>query len=406
MTLGVFLVSLVLSAAAQAEWKQFGGRGQTFTADGTGLAEEWPVDGPRRLWTRKLGEGYSGILAEGDRLYTMYRVGGEERVISMEAATGKTLWEYTYESTPLPTHDDQFGNGPNATPLLTGGRLYTIGIAGLMHCLDAATGKVLWSRQLWKEPRVKHPHKFGYSSSPIEYEDTVITAVGEKDRSLVALSKEDGSIIFESLDYANSYSTPMIVRIHGEDQLVAFMGSEAIGADPRTGALRWEYPMGNQWQHNISPPVVIGEDMLFFSTLEAGSRGLKLIRRGDQTAVEELWATRKIRAMYFDWVRIGDHLYGSSGDLGSYLFAAVNAQTGKIAWRKRGFGHAGVVRVDGRLIILEEDGTLILATATPDDLTIHSRAKLLEQPSWTAPTIVGKTMYVRDLHNIMALDLG
>lgn len=406
MTTVSIITATLLSTGAQAQWTQFGGPRQAFTADSTGIAKTWPAEGPPKIWARKLGEGYSSILADSGRLYTMYRTDGEERVISLDAATGKTLWEQGYPSSPSASHDDTFGNGPNATPLLTDGRLYTIGIAGLMHCMDAADGKVIWSRQLWKQPRDRHPHKFGYSSSPIEYEDTVITAVGEKYRSIVALNKKDGSIVFEALDFANSYSTPMIVKVHGEDQLVAFMGTEAIGADPRTGELKWLYPMGNEWQHNICPPVVIDENTLFFSTLQVGARGLKLVNRDDKTVVEEIWATRKVRAMYFGWVQIGDHLYGSSGDWGSYLFGAVNARTGKVAWRNREFGHASVVSVDGHLIILEENGTLMLATATPEKLTIHAKAQLLETPSWTVPTVVGRTLYIRDVKNIMALDLG
>ncbi|UCE59640.1 MAG: PQQ-binding-like beta-propeller repeat protein [Phycisphaerales bacterium] len=400
-----FFASVFITAAAQAQWTEYGGPGQGFTADSTGLAKEWPAQGPPRLWSRELGKGYSSILADDGRLYTMYRRGDEEHVISLDAASGATLWEQAYESSPVSTHHGEYGDGPNATPLLTGGRLYTIGVAGVMHCLDARTGKVIWSRKLWTEPRDRHPHRFGYSASPIEYKNTIITAVGEEGRSIVALNKDDGKIVFEALDYANSYATPAIMHINGEDQLVAFMGTEAIGADPDTGQLKWEYPIRNQWEHNISGPVLV-DDTLFISTLEAGSRGIKFTELGSKTVVEEVWSTRKIRVLYAGWVRIGDYVYGSSGDIGNYLLAAVHAKTGKIAWRKRGFGHAHLVYTDGRVIVLDEFGTLALATATPDDLTIHSKVKVLETPSWTPPTIAGKRLFARDVKTIVALDLG
>jgi outer membrane protein assembly factor BamB len=375
-------------------------------ADSNGLAKEWPEGGPKKIWVRELGEGYSSILADAGRLFTMYRVDREERVISLDAATGKTLWEYRHESWPVPQHEFGWGNGPNATPLLTGGRLYTISIAGVMHCLDASTGNVLWSRRLWSEPRTRHPHRFGYTSSPIEYKDTIITEVGERDRGIVALDKEDGRVVFEALDYANSYGTPKIVKIHGEDQLIAFPTTGVIGVDPGTGQLKWEYLIGNKWGQNSSAPVLIGDDMLFVSTIDAGARGLKLKKNGDRTVVDEVWATSKIRVTYADWICIGDHIYGCAGQIGNFLLAGVHARTGKIAWRKRGFGQAHVVYADGRLVILDDHGTLALATPTPQDLTIHSKVKLLEAPSRTPPTIVGKTLFVRDLKKIMALDLG
>ena len=154
-------VSILLSTAAEAQWTQFGGPGQAFTADSKGLAKEWPEEGPPKLWSRKLGEGHSSILVDDGRLFTMYRADPEERAICLDAATGKTLWEYAYESYPLEVHESTYGRGPNATPLLSDGRLYTIGIAGVMHCLDATDGKVIWTRKLWQKPR-KHPHMFGY----------------------------------------------------------------------------------------------------------------------------------------------------------------------------------------------------------------------------------------------------
>ena len=406
LTTAFLLTATLTPTVAWAQWTQYGGPGQEFKADCKGLAKEWPKDGPPKIWARQLGEGYSSILADGGRLYTMYREEGQERVISLDAGTGATLWEYGYDTAPVEQHVAQYGSGPNATPLLTGDRLYTIGIAGLMHCLEAKTGKVIWTRELWSVPRERHPHKFGYSSSPIEYKDMVITLAGEKDRSIIALSKDDGSVVYEAHDFANSYATPTIMRIHGEDQLVAFMATEVIGVDPNTGKLIWDYPIRNQWKHNITAPVLVDDDMLFISTLEAGARGLELVTSGSKTVVDEVWNSHKIRVLHTGWVRIGEYIYGSMGDIGSYFLAAVEGKTGKIAWRKRGFSHANVVYADGRLIILDDEGVLALATPSPDDLTIHSKVKMLEAPSRTPPTVVGRTLFIRDFKNIMALDLG
>ena len=123
------------------------------------------------------------------------------------------------------------------------------------------------------------------------------------------------------------------------------------------------------------------------------------------TAVEEVWSTRKIQFYHVTTVRDGDYVYGSTGN-GPAFMAAINIKTGEIAWRKRGFAKANCLYADGKLIILDEDGTLYLATASPEDLTVHSQVELLDKVSWTVPTLSGKTLYIRDKHRIRALDLG
>ena len=143
--------SMFLVPDARAQWTQFGGPGQEFKVEDAGIAKEWPPEGPRKVWSRKLGEGYSSILAHEGRLYTMYRSDKKEIVVSLDAETGNTLWEYDYVALPPRGHDSQYGDGPNATPLLADGRLYTIGLSMAMHCLESATGKLLWSRDLLGE---------------------------------------------------------------------------------------------------------------------------------------------------------------------------------------------------------------------------------------------------------------
>lgn len=393
----------LLCADLRAQWTQFGGPNQSFRVDDPGVAREWPSEGPRRVWSRKLGPGFSSIIAEGDRLYTMYRTGNQEVVISLDAGTGETRWEYRYESTPVEGHLSEYGDGPNATPLFSEGRLYTIGVASVMHCLEAETGKKLWSHNLWRDFG-GNTIVFGYSSSPIEYKNTVIVLVGGKEQSIVAFDKKDGRVVWKNLSFKNTFSTPRIMKICGEDQLVTFMTTEVIGADPLTGALKWQYPSVNEWKQNITMPILLDDDLLFASSYHAGTRGLRLVK-GEPFRVEELWSTRKVEFFYTNAVRIGDYIYGTSGDQAASLMSAINARTGKIAWRKRGFAPANLVALGNRLIIVDEDGYVALATPTPDGLTVHSKVRLLTPRVRTAPTIVGHMLYLRDAKRMLALDL-
>ncbi len=389
----------------KGDWTQWGGPGQEFQAASRGLATEWPEEGPPKLWSRELGDGYSAILAEAGKLYTMYRTDEKEAVISLDAATGETLWEHRYDHSPHEGHVAQFGEGPRSTPLISGNRIYTIGVAGKMHCLNKKNGKVVWSHDLWEEfggTILNH----GYSSSPIEYGNNIITLVGGEGHGIVAFDKKTGEVAWKNQDFENSYSTPRILEVDGQKQLVVFMATELIAVDPENGALKWSYPHENQWKQNIAMPVMADSKHLFLSSPTAGARGLKLTNKGEKTEVEEIWSTRKIQFYHVSTVRDGDYVYGSTGTMGPAFMAAVNIKTGEIAWRERGFAKANLLSAEGRVYILDENGVLGLASVSPKEMKLHGKAEVLEKAAWTVPTIVGRTMYLRDKKTIMALDLG
>ena len=407
-------VSLAMIAATPApaddkaptSWPRWGGPSQDFRAPAEGLAASWPEDGPEKLWSRALGEGYSAILFEDSRLYTMYRANDKEAVVCLDARTGETVWEYTYEHGPSPEHVRSYGAGPPSTPLIAGDLLFTVGVSGRMHALTKGDGKVIWSRELWGREFGASPRGHGYSSSPAAYKDTVIVPVGGESSGLVAFDQKSGSVKWKALRFRNSHSSPRILDITGEQQIVVFMAEELIGVNPDNGELRWRYPHVNQWGHNITLPTVLDGDTIFLSSPQAGARGLRLTRDGETIEVEEVWSQRRIQFYHGSSAQIGDWVYGSTGVMATAFMTAVNIRTGEIAWRERGFAKANCVEADGKLVILDEDGMLYLASATPEELVVHAKTQLLNKVAWTVPTIVGKTMYVRDNKWILAVDLG
>lgn len=385
-------------------WLQWGGPDQSFRAPASRLAGAWPAAGPKVLWRREIGEGFSAILYQRDRLFTMARRGDQEAVVCLDADSGETAWETRYDP---PRYEGQhgFGIGPRSTPLLAGERLFTIGISGTLLALSSRSGDVLWRRELWDElggNRLSH----GYSSSPIAWEKTLIVPVGGPGAGLVALDQETGEIRWRSAPLANSYSSPRLIELGGEPQVLAFMAEELVGLDPRDGRLLWRFPHVNQWKHNISLPALVGRDTLVLSSPEAGAKGLRLHREGDAYRVEEIWANRRVQLYHVTSVVDGHWIYGSSGLASPAFLMAVDATTGSIAWRERGFGKANCVAADGRLLILDEDGKLALASASPRGLIVHAETQLLRERSWTAPTVVGQTLYARSEHEMLAVDLG
>ncbi len=400
--LGVVLVA----PAALAQWPQWGGLNRDFKSSAKGLSKRWAKDGPKRLWSRALGEGYSTILVDQGRLYTMYRNGENEVVVALEADTGKTVWEYKYAAPVLKGIEKRFGIGPNSTPIIVDGRVYALGFGAHLHCLDKLTGKLIWSHNLVKDLGAKPP-EFGFSSSPVAHGNLLIAAVGGKGCGMMAFDLVSGSVVWKKHDFINIYSSPIVINVDGEDQVVLLTDREIVGIDPVRGELKWRHPHENQWKTNICTPLWSKEQMLFISSSgDAGSRSLKLTRVDGKTKVEEIWATRKMRTSQGNVVRIGKYLYGSTGDKSVSYMVAVHASTGKVAWRKRGFPEANLIYANGMLVMLDWDGKLSLAKATPKSFKVRSKVELLKKPAWTAPTLVGKTLYLRDKETIMALDMG
>lgn len=401
------LVSLALltgvSLARSDEWTQWGGPHRNFTSNVKGLAASWPESGPRQLWARELGEGYSSIAAESGRLYTMYQKGEQETVIAIDAATGKTLWEYAYKA-PITVNMTR-APGPRATPLLVGKLIYTVGATGKLHCLDKRSGRVVWAHDLFVEYK-GHVQDEYYSSSPIAYKNSVIVPVGAPGGSVMAFDQKDGRVVWRKQDFKISYASPILIDVDGQRQLVSVMEEDIVGLDPEDGELLWRYPHKNRTRTNVSTPVWGDDNLLFCSSgYDSGSRVLRLTRSGDSTVVEQVWHQPRIRVHLGNAIRLGDVVYASSGDFGPTPFTAVDVKSGEVIWQDRSMSKVSFIYADGRFVMLDEDGNLALATPTKEGLKIHSKVQLLTKTAWTPPTLVGTRLYVRDRKTIRALGL-
>jgi outer membrane protein assembly factor BamB len=241
----------------------------------------------------------------------------------------------------------------------------------------------------------------------LAYKNTVILTLGGQGQALVAFNQKDGSIAWKNLSIDMSPSSPIIIKVDGQDQMVAFMGKEIVGVDPNSGELLWSHGHATEWGLNISTPVWGSDNLLFLSSAySGGSRVLKLTRKDGKTTVEELWFHRRLRVHHGTAIRIGDYIYASSGDFGPSFFSAVNVRTGEIAFQDRSFPKTSFLYADGKLIILDEDGNLALATVSPAGLKVVSKVGLMKHLAWTVPTLVGTRLYVRDRQTITAVDLS
>ena len=395
-----------------ANWPQWGGPHGDFKASSTGLANSWPEGGPKKIWDRELGDGYSSIVSDGKRLYTMYRPVDEEKnktdeiVVALDPETGETLWEHKYEAPYAEDTEVSFGRGPHSTPLIVGDRLFTVGSMVHLHCLDKNTGEVIWKRDLRKDLNASHM-MYGYGASALAYGDTIVLPIGGPGQAVVAFNQSDGEVAWKYQDFGPTHASVFVINPDGIEQMVLFSASEVVGMNPANGELYWRVEHPTQWGANISTPVW-GEDGWLFiaSAYGMGSRGIQLSTEDGKPVATEKWYNNKMKIHHGNAVRVGNFVYGASGDFGPVFFAAVNIETGELAWRDREIGKASSIYADGKMMILNESGTLYLTNPAPTGLKILGKMQVSDGRTWTVPTLVGKRLYIRDRKKIMALDLG
>ena len=399
-------LALLLFFAA-ADWPQWGGPNRNFVVPDARAIAPWPESGPKTLWRRSLPFGSSSVTVDGDGLYTMYRGEGDtEVVLALNASTGKTLWEYKYPAAFLKGMNMNPGPGPHATILVDGPRIYSAGVTGTLRCLDKRSGKVLWTKGLIEELGGTVMLR-GYSNSPLRYKDTLIVMTGGPGHMLTALDLKTGDVRWQGGDFSNSHSSPVLINVNGQDQVVCVVEKAIAGFDPNNGKTLWSHAHENRGGDITTTPIWGPDNILFFSgAYQGGSRALELTRSNGATQVKELWFHRQMRVHHSNVMRIGDYVYGPNGDFGATIYLCANIRTGEIKWRERALVRANTILIGQMVLILDEDGVLYHASLSPEGVKINAKAKVLESLSWTPPSIAGKRVYLRDRKSIVALELN
>jgi outer membrane protein assembly factor BamB len=394
-------------------WTQWGGAGRDFMSDSKGLASTWPASGPKKLWSRSLGEGHSSVLVENGRLYTMYRqitrqpsVSHEEVVAALDAASGKTIWEFKYPAPPNGIQFDQ-GFGPHSTPLIVGNRLFAASSRSELFALDKTTGKRIWSHDFVKEFNAPLTAR-GYSGSPLLHNGTIIVTMGGPNQAVAAFDQASGKLLWKNGYFVWAPASPILIDVDKQPQLVVFGGDVVTGMDPANGRELWRHPHKTDWGLNISTPVWVADQhlLLVSSAYGVGTRALELRQTAGKTTVTEKWHSQRMRIHIGTIIRLGEHAYASSGDFGPAFISAFDLKSGAISWQDRSFARAQLLYADGKIIVLDEDGVLGLATVSPQGLKVLAKASVLQHLAWTPPTLVGTTLYVRDRQTISAFDLS
>ena len=448
------LLSLLAVVAHAADWPEFMGPTRDQVSTQTGLLDAFPASGPRLVFEKHVGTGYSAPSVRGGVMVVHHRIADEEIVEACDATTGATLWKHAYPS----AFRDPFGynNGPRCSPLLTADRCYTFGAEGVLLCLDFKTGNAVWRRDTAKDFEVPEAF-FGVGSSPVLEDGRLFVQVGgQPDKAVVAFDAATGktlwaaggektwtglpmlgwpgsrTIVWNMADAAfakqASYCTPVLATLHGRRHLLTVTRQGLISLDPQTGAhnfSRW-FRVRQDSSVNAMTPVVQGDTILLSTAYFRG--GSVLLRvKPDGKSFDEVWAGTQLEIHWTRPVLTGGHLYSFSGrNEPDARFRCVEFATGKIKWdRDEGwangghakvavggepkvFGRGSAVLADGKLIALGEAGLLGLFKANPAALEELGRWQVpkLAYPCWAAPVLADRRLYLRDEKWLACYDLG
>jgi outer membrane protein assembly factor BamB len=399
----LILLAGSLVAVRAEDWPQFLGLMRNGASSEPGLKLQWPPEGPSRLWEKKVGEGFSGPVVADERLILFHRVGDEEVVECLDAASGKERWRFAY----LTQYEDALGkgNGPRATPTIAGKHVITIGAEGTLHCLDLESGKKRWSRSILKDYAVP-PSYFGVGSSPLVEGDRVLVNVGAKNAGIVAFALDDGREVWKSTSDGASYASPVACTIDGTRHALFFTREGVVLLDPAKGSerfrLRWRARYDTSV--NAATPLVIGDQAFISASYETGALVLKLKKDG----ADVVWKNEELMSNHYNTcVHHEGHLYGFDGrqEAGA-AFRCVNLKEQKIAWTRPRFGCGAMVLAQDHLIVLTEKGDLVLVEATPMAYREKARVHLFDAlPCRAQPALANGRLYLRDQAKLVCLGL-
>ena len=401
--LSIALIALTCTAFA-ADWPQLLGPNRNGIAAETNLASTWPKDGPRAVWTKPIGEGFAGPVVADGKVILFHRLGDREIVEKWELTNAAPIWKFEYLTAY--TDDYGMGNGPRATPTVQGGKVFTFGAEGVLHCLDFKNGQKLWSVDTRKDFNSGKGF-FGPVCSPLIDGPAVLLNIGGTEGAgIVAFDKENGKLLWKSTDDEASYSSPVAASVAGERRAIFFTRNGLEVLSPNDGKVQFTL----QWQArsrtsvNAATPIVVNDEIFLSSSYDTGAILLKIT--GGK--LEKIWSSdESLSNHYSTSVYHRGFLYGFDGrqEEGCRL-RCIDWKTGKVRWSRDRVGSGWIVVVGDQLLVLTERGELMQAPASPDGFKPTNRAQILGSQQRAAPAFSNGYFVARDLKNLVCIDLG
>ena len=385
-----------------ADWPQFRGPNRDGVAPSFTEPKAWPEQ-LKRVWKVDVGDGYATPILVGNRVYAFARQGDNEVMSALDASTGKVLWQTRY---PAPVTINPaakaHGPGPKSTPTFADGRLYTLGMGGIVTAFDAASGK-----QLWQKPAPPVQPLYGTAMSPLVDGGLVIVHVGGNNQgALTAFDAGTGAVKWAWNGDGPSYASPIVADIDGVRQVITLSQENLVGLSATDGRLLWRRPFSTEYSQNSITPILSGQTLIV-AGYQRPTSAIRIVRKGDQWTTENLWENAEASLYMANAVVVGDVLLGlSHRNRGQYVL--LDVKTGKTLWTgmPRQAENASIVRAGNIVFALEEDADLIVGRVSRSGLQELKRYKVADAVTWSAPAISGNRIFVKDASAVTLWTVG
>jgi outer membrane protein assembly factor BamB len=382
------------------DWPQWRGAARTGVAQGFVAPASWPRD-LKVAWSAAVGGGYSTPAVSADAVFVHSRTGDREVVQAFSRGTGKELWKSAYRApfrqNPYAT---QMGYGPNSSPVFFEGRVFTLGITGVLVCHDAKTGAVVWKKDY--SARVDSQNMFtGTAMSPMIEGGLLLVHIGDdRGGSLMAMEPATGAVKWSWNGDGPSYASPVVAEIGGVRQIVTLALKQAVGLDARSGALLWKVPFVDQYNENIVTPVVTGNRVIL-SGVRKGTMAVDVVKQGSGWTAKVAWENAEYSMYMSSPVLDGDVLYGMTNKRKGSVFA-MDVKTGKVLWSTPGREgmNMSLVAAGNLLFLLNEAGNLKVIRRSAAKYDPVAEYPVSEEATWAQPVLLGKNLLVRDAKSV------
>ena len=406
--LGLIIVFLTATVTTTAqEWTQWRGPARDGVVTNKNAPAAWP-ETLKRSWRVEIGEGYSSPVVSGGRAFVHGRRDPEEIVASINLADGKVVWEQKYQAEfKKNQYAVSMAKGPNATPLVAGNRLFTLGVTGILNAWDTATGKQLWSKDF--SSAIDTSKLFcGTAASPLLVDGRLVVQVGSDIHGgqVLALNPATGATEWEWKGPGPGYASPVLIEANGSQQIVTMTEGSIVGVDGKTGKELWSVAFPDEWHENITTPLWTGTHLVVSGTRQ-GTHAYTLAQNAGKWQATEAWKNPDI-AMYMSSPVFGDGLiYGHSSKRKGQFFA-IDAKTGAVRWTSAGREgeHASLLLTPQYVVFLTNGADLIVAKRGTPAFTVEHRYEVAEASTFAMPVLLGSNILVRDATSLMLLTAG
>jgi outer membrane protein assembly factor BamB len=368
------------------------------------IRTDWPREGLRHVWKQPIGAGYASFVAADGRAFTIEQRRNQEVAAAYDIQTGRELWTNAWNAY---FQESMGGDGPRATPTYHEGRVYALGAEGELRALEAATGKLIWRRNILSDNSASNI-SWGVSASPLIVDDKlVVQPGGRRGKSIVAYSRANGTPAWSALNDEAAYTSPMLVTLGGRRQILAVTATRIVGLTPENGTLVWEYPWDTYMGINVAQPILFsrnGRDRIFISAgYGHGAAVFELTGASDgRLQAKTVWENQRMKNKFTSSVLHNGHIYG----LDESILASINVDTGEQNWKGGRYGYGQIMLAGDHIVVLTEEGEVVLVNATPARHEEVARFPAIEGKTWNHPAIAEGKLLVRNLQEMAAFDIA